>query len=541
MVLADELTIPMAQAEPGISLLIGSDQIWKVITGEVIRSQEIEGLVAINTILGWTLQGPVKKRSFVQSTSRVMVCVLRTDIRSQSEINDDLQSFWTLDVMGISPEEEQLTSSTTLSRFLENIVKKDRRYEVAVPCKEPDIELIEDNYLVARNRLQSLVRRLSTKKGLLERYDHAIRQYADSGHAEVVSKRKPNEERTYYMPHREVIREDSLTTKLRVVFDASSHARDQKSLNDCLQTGPNLNPQLLQVLMRFRWYKVPMTADIEKAFLQVGVRPQDRDLFRFLWFAEKPTLPFREDDIQVWRMTRVPFGSTSSSFMLTATIQHHLKTGVDNEQHGVAQLLAKSFYVDDLLIGANNLQAAVELYATTKAIMNDAGMPLRKWTTSCQELQDIFDSNEPAIPNGSGQTPTTTKVLGMTWNMETDSLTYSSQNILSFLEKAQDTKRFLLQTVSRVYDPLGLVAPFVVRGKMLFQQLWVRKVDWDEELPDDIARQWMSWRSDLIHLPKGPEPLGHIVGLLDSSELVGQKGATEGRIPPGRFVIDCSV
>ncbi|KAH6942542.1 hypothetical protein HPB50_007843 [Hyalomma asiaticum] len=81
-------------------------------------------------------------------------------------------------------EEEQLTSSSTLSRFLENIVKKDRRYEVAVPRKEPHIELIENNYLVARNRLQNLIRRLSATEGLLERYDHAIRQYADWGHAE---------------------------------------------------------------------------------------------------------------------------------------------------------------------------------------------------------------------------------------------------------------------------------------------------------------------------------------------------------------------
>ncbi|KAH6938286.1 hypothetical protein HPB50_008333 [Hyalomma asiaticum] len=102
-----------------------------------------------------------------------MVCVLRTDIHTQAEISG-LHSFWTLDVIGLSPEEGQLTSSSTLSRLLENIVKKDRRYEVAVPCKEPDIDLIEDNYLVARNRLQSLIRRLSAKEGLLERYDHAI-------------------------------------------------------------------------------------------------------------------------------------------------------------------------------------------------------------------------------------------------------------------------------------------------------------------------------------------------------------------------------
>lgn len=112
----------MAHAEPGISLLIVSDQIWKIITGEVIRSQEIEGLVAINTILGLALQGPMKKRSLVQNPSRVMVCVLRTDIHTQENINDDLQSFWNSDVMGTSPEKKK-AHFCTLSRFIKNIAE----------------------------------------------------------------------------------------------------------------------------------------------------------------------------------------------------------------------------------------------------------------------------------------------------------------------------------------------------------------------------------------------------------------------------------
>lgn len=125
------------------------------------------------------------------------------------------------------------------------------------------------------------MRRISKTEGLLERYDSAIRQYIISGHAEVVLGKELVDGHTYYMPHREVIREDSFTTRLRVVLDAFSHAKGERSLNSCLETGPNLNPDLLQVLLRFRSYLIPMTADIDKAFLYLDIRKEDRDLFRF--------------------------------------------------------------------------------------------------------------------------------------------------------------------------------------------------------------------------------------------------------------------
>lgn len=88
------------------------------------------------------------------------------------------------------------------------------------------------------------------------------------------------------MPHKEVMREQALTTKMRVVFDASSHAKGCKSLNDCLQKGDNLYQDLVQILLRFRTHPVAVIADIEKAFLQIAIREDDRDAFRFLWFAE---------------------------------------------------------------------------------------------------------------------------------------------------------------------------------------------------------------------------------------------------------------
>ena len=88
---------------------------------------------------------------------------------------------------------------------------------------------------------------------------------------------------THYIPHHPVIRDDKTTTKIRIVFDAS--ARDNgPSLNDCLYKGPHLTPLLCDILSRFHSHVVPLTSDIEKAFLRIIVNENDRDYLRFLWF-----------------------------------------------------------------------------------------------------------------------------------------------------------------------------------------------------------------------------------------------------------------
>ncbi|XP_075551709.1 uncharacterized protein LOC142585071 [Dermacentor variabilis] len=196
------------------------------------------------------------------------------------------------------------------------------------------------------------------------------------------------------MPHREVIREESLTTKLPVVFDASSHAQGFTSLNDSLDKGVNLNPELLQVLLHFRWFPVAINSDIEKAFLQIEIQETDRYAFRFLWFDAQ------NSNIVEWRMTRVLFGSTSSPFLLMATIHHHLDIACEDK--ALASILKKSFYVDDLVVGAETFEDGLSIYERSKAIMRDAGMSLRKWKTDNQQLQNIFDNQEEQVEAGGG-------------------------------------------------------------------------------------------------------------------------------------------
>ncbi|XP_064469775.1 uncharacterized protein LOC135384503 [Ornithodoros turicata] len=335
---------------------------------------------------------------------------------------------WQLDGIGIKDETTVQDDDRVLQQFFSTVSKQNGRYTVALPWKTSASDL-PDNRDIAERRLRSLVKRLH-KERKLEEYDRAIQKYMSDGIAEQVRGKKTGD-RLYYMPHRAVVREGSTPTRVRVVFDASSHAAGCCSLNDCLETGPKINCDLLSTLLRFRLNNVALVADIEKAFLQVAVRGEDRDALRFLWFEQPPTSSDCLPPICEWRMTRVPFGTSASSFLLGATMLHHLRN-VSGPEQEVAQMMADSFYVDDLLTGTDTAEEAKCIIKTATAIMRDACMPLKKWASNCSEIQDHVDSTKSGVSQHELIRDTegdeTARVLGLTWDTRLDTLNFNGPN-----------------------------------------------------------------------------------------------------------------
>ena len=134
-----------------------------------------------------------------------------------------------------------------------------------------------------------------------------------------------------------------------MVYDASAKTRkDQKSLNECLYKGPLLLPSLCGVILRFRTYPIALSGDIEKAFLQLSIAPSDRDVTRFLWFSNPDDLTVHPRNISTYHFCRVPFGITSSPYLLAATIKHHLSREVNQP---LASHVARNIYVDNRYFG----------------------------------------------------------------------------------------------------------------------------------------------------------------------------------------------
>ena len=149
-----------------------------------------------------------------------------------------------------------------------------------------------------------------------------------------------------------VIRKSRETTKLRIVYDGSAKSPGlQISLNDCLPTGPNYIPKLVDVLVKFRWNRIAITADIEKAFLTISIQENQRNMLRFLWLKDRYVL---DSEVVQFQFCRLVFGLRPSPSILGATLTHHLDAHGDSHAE-LVELIKKSLYVDDLLTGADNV------------------------------------------------------------------------------------------------------------------------------------------------------------------------------------------
>ncbi|XP_028415550.1 uncharacterized protein LOC114538622 [Dendronephthya gigantea] len=499
----------MSDDDVQVDILIGADYYWKFITGTTKRGGS-PGPVAVLTRLGWVLSGPVIKGNQENRSCSVNLNgthVLRIDAEPVTttptdRLHDQLQKLWDLETLGIRDNEP-----TTESKFMEDISFNGNQYEVKLPFRE-EHPLLPDNHVGSVKRLNSLLTRLKANPNLLQEYDNIIKDQIKSGVVEPADDVLVPVGKVHYLPHREVVREDKNTTKVRVVYDASAKS-PETSLNDCLHTGPSLNTLIFDILVRFRAYKVAMIADIEKAFLNISISPEHRDYLRFFWIDD---IHDSNPNIVTLRFARLVFGLTCSTAILNAVLHHHLVQYSTIDLTFVTKVL-KSLYVDDLASGSHDTESALELAKKIKTRFSEGGLNMRKWLSNSKELMTEFQ-NDPQFsesPQQSSNLPSSVmeedqgysksvleskqlnshpRVLGQVWNPQTDTLIMIFSAALKNVEKNPITKRNILSVAAKFYDPLGLISPVTLRFKQMFQELCKSKVDWDEPLNDEFCQEW---------------------------------------------------
>ncbi|GFU77254.1 uncharacterized protein TNCV_4126311 [Trichonephila clavipes] len=221
-----------------------------------------------------------------------------------------------------------------------------------------------------------------------------------------------------------------------------------------------------------------ISSDIRQAFLQICLADKHKDFVRFLWTDSNPRIG-EKLTLQVYRFNRVIFGVNSSPFLLAATIKYHIEKY--NEIHPITvQHLDSFMYVDDWITGQDTREEALFMSRHAKNIMKEAGMEMRKWISNdtvlmAQWAAEGFDTHpmDTSIRLGTNKT----KVLGMAWQTLDDCLT--------------------LDTKGKIFDPLGLLSPFTIRIKCLIQELWIKKITWDEILPPKLKEKWFIWCKEL--------------------------------------------
>ena len=292
-----------------------------------------------------------------------------------------------------------------------------------------------------------------------------------------------------YLPHHPVLRESSSTTTLRVVFNASSLTSNNTSLNTHLHVGPRILNGLDSIILNWRSSRFVYMADIEKMFRQILVDPRDCNYQRILWCSP-------DNRVVAYRLLTVTYGLVCAPYLANKVIRQLASD--EGERFLLAKgILERKIYVDDVLFGANTKVLAKEKRVQVSQLLESGGFYLRKWASNDSELLENcpFGKHERAI-----EFPLTEdvqlKVLGLFWDPKTDSFLFKVSPYA--IEIA--TKRVVLSLISKLYDPMGWLAPVIVVAKLLMQELWLRKLDWDERLPDDLQGQWFDYHNTLNNL-----------------------------------------
>lgn len=464
------------------------------------------GIAPVGDISRYNLEKPViqtldNHTEVICLNTVVKSALLNTDNRNQvvtshyinSENSDHtleegLQQLWLLESVGIHEDDKYSNENQLMSDRFENTIKyNDNCYFVELPWKI-DCKELDSNLNTAKGHLYRLINKLK-KDHKIQQYDDIITEQLQNGFIEEVEHEPFTKHRCHYLTHRGVYRNDSPTTKLRIVYNCSLKDKNSVSLNDCLIEGPNLVSDLVRILLRFRLDTYAFQSDIRKAFLKIHLKNEyDKNQLRFLWFKDPHDL---NQGFRTFRFNVLIFGANCSPSILALTIKHHLEQYAESF---TVKFLKEQFFVDNLIGSTSTTEELFEIYQNSQQIMKAGNFELKEWVSNYPKLNSLIEKD------GNGLTEPTkqVKTLGMIWNLDDnyDSLSTKSYN----LNSEAKTKREILSESSKIFDPMGLFLPTTIRSRIFLQELWKIKVGWDECLPDNNQKFWKHLSKDLSKL-----------------------------------------
>ena len=472
-----------------IDILLGADLAPKIMTKMMLRTGRDNEPMAQATEFGWVISGPATRSQPSQGTLSANINHLQPE--EAPPLQQLLFEFWDGEETpgDEEPSLSQMEEQAEL-HYIDNTqyLSSQSRYQVTLP-KKPDSLPLGDSRTQAVSRFVSNERSI-IKRQLWEPFQQVVQGYLDLGHAEPVPHSESPPFSTYYLPMHAVRKDNSTTTKLRVVFDGSATTTSGISVNQSLLVGPTLQPTLSAILLKFRCYPIALNSDISKMYREVLLHPADKDLHRFVWRAS-PT-----DPISDYRMCRVTFGVSASPYLAVKTLQRTAKDHGE-EYPEVTHHIFHSFYVDDFLGGADSTQEAVDLFLHMREVLQKGGLNLTKWRSSSSEVLNQIPTHLQEVihvkDSTSLQAPTISKALGLVWDSENDVMSPSINTASSYTP----TKRGLIRDVAKTYDVLGWIAPTVLDMKILYQSLWKSGHEWDEPVPPSLADHHAQWRLEL--------------------------------------------
>ncbi|KAL0881752.1 hypothetical protein ABMA27_001541 [Loxostege sticticalis] len=463
-----------------IDMLLGADIFWNILNSKNICLGKNKPTLS-STKFGWLISGPILIKHNKNNTIHCNHSIISRD----DQLNNQLTQFFELETVSVrkhmSNEEIECEQS-----FIKNTLREpDGRFQVTIPLKESP-EKLGDSYTQALSRFLSLESKLARNPLLKKQYCQFMQEYITLGHM-TENKYPEKDEYTYLMPHHGVLRQASLSTKLRVVFDASAVTSSGVSFNNLQLVGPVVQNDLISILIRIRQHKFAVTADVEKMYRMINVNSKQRQLQQILWRFE-PT-----EELKQYLLNTVTYGTACAPYLATRCL---IQLGKECSDSAVAEVIINDFYVDDLITGASSEAELVEICRGVTSQLSSAHLYLRKWFSNNPKIinQVVGASSTDGLLNLSNNE--FSKTLGLLWSCKEDKFIFN----VNPTTKSSITKRTILSIVSQIFDPLGLINPCILVAKVILQKLWSSKYDWDEDLPSDICDMWSTFLNSLNHI-----------------------------------------
>ncbi|XP_074030835.1 uncharacterized protein [Leptinotarsa decemlineata] len=464
--------------QPGeIDGIIGAELFTELIkSGRIVDSNGSP--IAVETVFGYVIMGKIPMKNLVSEGQTFLA--LTDEIPVENLVN----KFWEIEqVPKCSPPDpdEVECEKLYLSGYSRDI---SGRFTVALPFKYSPA-CLGDSSKAARLRLFSLERKFMKIPHLRSTYNEIMKDFIDQGHMRLVLKDSFNTP-NYYMPHHSVYKPESSSTPVRVVLDASFPSDSDISLNDLLYSGPKLQTDIVTQLINFRLFKIAITSDLRQMYRQINIIEKHRRFQRLFWRFDLA------DEIQTYEISTVAFGVKSSPYLALKTVRKLIEE--EGEQFPVtSRIILRDLYIDDLVSSVNTEVEAVRLYEESTKIFAAGGFDLTKWATNSNSLSKKIPTDKQLLKTVLFQTDT--KILGLQWNPQLDMLSFQLT-----VPDSQGSKRKILSSIARCYDPIGLIGPFIFYLKLLVKELWRLKLGWDDEPPDEISRRWNRVRSEWSEL-----------------------------------------
>ncbi|XP_022164494.1 uncharacterized protein LOC111029685 [Myzus persicae] len=417
-----------------VELLIGADifpQVWN----DKSESLGLGYPSVYSSIFGWVLIGPIQTHPDVGAQSMLVSLV--------SSMETMMEKFWSVEEPEVAPP--QFTEDGLCEKIFSSEVARGSqgRFSVPLPFRS---ERMSEGFLGSRqvtlNRFLQLERKLAADKILYRVYCKFMSDYEELGHMS-----RAEGAGQYFIPHHAIQKAEGDNVKLRVVFDASAKCHSGLSLNQCLLVGPKLQQDIVDVLTGFRVHK--------KDSLQVTVKE--------------------------YTLNTVTYGVNCAPYLALRVLQYIADTDCEDFPD-IQRALRNQTYMDDICVGAESLEAAQVLQTNLIRLLDRSGLDLKKWASNSSELLSNLKPEDCSGDPLTFDQDNSVQVLGMRWNPKGDFFSFYTTNFKLIL-----TKRGVLSMIARIFVPLGLLSPSTFYAKTIMQRLWLAQVDWDSQIPEDIA------------------------------------------------------